>query len=310
MAAGILENDNLMYVGDRAWHGLGTRLDNPVNSEEALRIAKLDWSIEQVPIYAGTKQVDGYLGNIRSDTKECMGIITQKYKVLQNKDAFAFVDDIMNQDEIECKYESAGSLYNGKRVWMLAKMPNFFLVGDEVESYLFITNSHDGKSSVRVGVTNVRIVCNNTLQLAINTASRTWSARHMGSIEGRKQEAMETLGFAQKYITAMNERAEQMASTKANINKFVNLLFPFNEEASERIKRNTKEIQDFIINVHNTKDDLANFKNTAWGCYNAFADWFSNSEPQRKSATFETNRFVSMLDGSDLNEKAQAILVG
>ena len=308
MAAGILENDNLFVVGERAWHGLGVRLDNPINSEDALRIAHLDWSVEQVPIYAGTKQVEGYLGNVRSDTKECLGIITSKYKILQNIDAFSFVDDIMNQDSIECKYESAGSLYNGQRVWMLAKMPSSFILGDEVDQYLYISNSHNGKSSVHVGCTSIRIVCANTLNLAMNSAKRTWSARHMGSIEGRKQEAMETLGFAQKYIDAMKIKAEEMAAIKFDINTFVDQLFPFNEEASNRIKNNQKEVRDYIISVHNNKNDLGNFRSTAWGCYNAFADWMSNSEPQRKSSTFETNRFVSMLDGSDLNIRAQEIL--
>jgi len=309
MAHMIEQNDSLFSgSGIRPWHGIGTIVEGTLTSADALHVAGLDWTVKQVPIYAGTKEVEGYLGNIRSDTKDCLGIITGKYKICQNSEAFAFVDDIMSQDETPCQYESAGSLNNGKRVWMLAKLPEHTLLGDKYERYLCFSNSHDGKSSIKVMTTNVRVVCNNTLTLATNSASRILSIRHMGSIEGKKREAMETLNFASEYIKAFDEKALEMTKTKFKIDKFLDEMFPVDEDASNCIKKRNESTREDILSIHNSKNDLSNFKNTAWGIYNAVSDWNSNAEPLRKTDTFAENRFINFMDGSSILEKSQLIL--
>jgi phage/plasmid-like protein (TIGR03299 family) len=307
MASEITASDSLFVVGEKPWHGLGTILDNPPSCEDAIKIAGIDWTVEQVPIYAGTKQVEGYLANIRSDNKDVLGIITKKYKVVQNIEAFDFVNDIMNNNDVQCQYESAGSLSGGKRVWLLAKIPDRKVLDLDVSSYLFFTNSHDGKSSLKCGLTDIQIVCNNTLQLAIKNAPRMWSLRHMSSIEGKKKEAMETLGFAKNYIEEFNKKAEILYNKKYNIDKFLDILLPI-KDVSERIKRNVEKSRDYIKNIHNNAEYMQNFKNTAWGCYQSVTDWYSNSEPLRKTDTFENKRLAEFFDGSTIYETTQQIL--
>lgn len=307
MASGILENDNLFVVGKPAWHGFGTVLNNPPTCAEALRISKLDWSVEKVELYAGNKVVEDYIANIRSDTNDVLGIVTPKYHIVQNIDAFDFVDDIMSNEEYECTYESAGSLFGGKRVWILARMPNKKILDEDVASYMFFSNSHDGKSSLKCGVTNVQICCNNTLQLAINSAPRVWSMRHMSSIDEKKREAMQTLKFASTYIEAFNVRAEKLANKKFNIDKFLDVYLPL-DDLTERVKRNTEQTRNYIKNVHDTKDYIGNIKNTAWGCYQAFTDWSSNADPLRASDTYAEKKLVSFFDGSVDYDKVQNIL--
>ena len=304
MSHGIMENDTVMHVGS-AWHNLGISIKEAVSSVDALRIANLDWQVASEKVIIRNKETE-YFANVRSDTNETLGIVTGKYSILQNNEAFGFVDDIMQNSET--KYESAGSLFNGRRVWMLAKMPEENILDDIISPYLFFTNSHDGKSSIRVGLTPVRVVCNNTLQLAINTSQRTWKTVHKGSIEGKRVEAMETLGFASKYIDSFKLRAEQLVSVHMNIDDFLDKMFPLKDNASNCITRNIESVREKVRIIHNTKPDLANFQNTGWVIYNAIADHFSNSEPLKRTDTFETKRFVSMLDGSDMLEKAELII--
>jgi len=308
MASQILENDSMFSAhGIRPWHGLGTVIDDAPSSEDAIRIAGLDWSIEQVQIYAGTKEVDGYFGNVRSDTKECVGIITDKYKIVQNSEAFSFVDDIMAQKDLPCKYETAGSLFNGRRVWMLVEMPTRTLLGDEVKNYLWVSNSHDGTSSMKAGISPIRVVCNNTLTAALNSSPRVWSFRHMGDLENRKREAMETLGLATDYLDELESFAEMMASKKVNIIKFVDKLFPIDEEATDRQIFTIEEEKRKIISLSEVAN-ISNFKGTAWGAWNAVADHISNSDPKRKTDTLQRSKFVDFMDGSKLLVRAQKIL--
>lgn len=309
MSHGITEFDNLFVSFKPAWHGLGTVVDEALSSEDALRIAKLDWDVVPQPVFMQSgKQIEKVFTNVRSDIDESLGIVSGKYKILQNRDAFAFVDDLMGLDEAVVKYESAGSLWGGERVWMMARIPDSKILDDTIANYLFISNSHDGKSSVKIGLTNTRIVCNNTLQLATETAPRVWSARHMSSIEGRKKEALETLGFSSNYIKQMEGRANKLYNISVEPNYILEKLFVLKEDVSERVKRNILETREEILSIHNNKNDLGNFRKTGWGVYSAVADYVSNSEPLRKTDTFETKRFVSYMDGNDLLSKAQQLI--
>lgn len=306
MASGILENDTMFSANNiRPWHPLGKVIKDAPSSDKAIEIAGLDWSVEQVQIYAGTKPVEGLLGNIRSDTKDCLGIITKRYSIVQNKEAFAFIDDIVGDG---CVYETAGSLWNGKRVWMLVKMPETNILGDAIENYLCFTNSHDGISAVKVCISNIRVVCNNTLTLALSSAQRMWSFRHMGDIQSKKQEAAETLDLASKYLLSLSEKAEDMVKKSVDIDKFILKLLPVTKDMSKRKTENAQLVRDAIVSIHNNKDDLGNFRKTSWGVYNAVADFVSNSEPLRKTATMQENKFLSFVDGNDLLLKAQKIL--
>lgn len=309
MSHGITETDNLFVAYTPAWHGLGTVVDKALTSDEALKIAHLDWEVLQQPVFMQSgKRIAETFANVRSDIDEPLGLVTGRYKILQNKDAFRFMDELVGNEEIPCKYESAGSLDGGKRVWMMARLPDQKILDDLICSYVFVSNSHDGKSSVKIGVTNTRICCNNTLQMAISDAPRMWTARHMSSIEGRQKEAAETLKFSSNYLEKFNKKAEEYSQIRTDVSVFLDKLFVVNEKATDRIRKNIEQSREEVLRIHNSKNDLGNFRNTAWGIYNAVADFVSNSEPLRKTETFETKRFVSYLDGNDMLLKAQMIL--
>lgn len=311
-----LNNNDWMVSGNgiRPWHGIGTVVQGCPTSDEAIKLAKLDWDVLQYPVYAnedalhfadGNIRCDGYFANVRSDTEDVLGIVKGRYKVLQNREAFDFVDDIVGNGEVEVKYETAGSLFNGRRVFLLTRLPDMKVLGDDVENYLFFTTTHDGSGSFMAGISNVRVVCNNTLQLAIRTAQRSWKCRHTESIQGKKQEAQQSLGLAVKYMAESKGLAEQMARKIINEEQFFRSLFG----ATHMTEKNNEALTLAIHDIYHTKDDLANFRGTAWGMYNAVADFVSNGEPLRKSRNFEQKKLKGFFDGYRLLGKAQGILL-
>lgn len=308
MAAGLLEYDWMMSAKERPWHGIGTVVEEAPTSEEAIKIAKLDWKVEQLPIKAGKIEISNYFANIRMDTKQPLGVVKNRYKIVQNSEAFDFVDGIIGNDEIECRYETAGSLFNGKKIFLLVKLPNKELLGDEVENYIFFTNSHDGSSAFMAGITNVRVVCNNTLQMAISGAKRTWYCRHTESINSKKQQAQESLGLAVKYMDSMDKVAEDLFKKKIDEEKFFRKLFDA-KYIKDQAEKNKEIMIERMHILYNEKDDLQNFKGTAWGMYNAVADYISNSVPFRKTSTYQENKLDRFFGGDYILETAQNVLM-
>lgn len=184
--------ETMFSVRETPWHGLGRIIMDAPASREALELAGLDWQVESRNIYSGTgAMIPGYRANVRSTDDAVLGVVSDRYRIVQNKEAFQFTDDLLGEG---VTYETAGSLQGGKKVWMLARLPRKYLIaGDQVEPYLVIFNSHDGSSGVKVAMTPIRVVCQNTLNLALNTAKRSWTARHTENVLLRVQDARETL---------------------------------------------------------------------------------------------------------------------
>ena len=204
------------------------------------------------------------------------------------------------------RYETAGSLADGKRVWMLAKMPDTRVLDDVVEPYLCLTNGHDGFSSLKVCMTPVRVVCQNTLNMALRGAKRTWTVRHSGNINAKMEEAQQTLGLAQDYMKEFAEEAEELYSIKvspAQFKKLSNTLFPITDEMSRR-----KEEAQYLLQCQLKEawdmDDLGNIKGTGWGFMNAVSDMSTHRPPARKTANYQENMFIYTIDAPALLDQA------
>jgi phage/plasmid-like protein (TIGR03299 family) len=229
--------------------------------------------------------------------------------VAQNKDVFAFADDLIGNGRTKCTYETAGSLFNGRRVFMLVNMPEGRIVGDEYRPYLCLSNAHDGSACLQVFLTGIRVVCNNTLSAALNTAKRKISIRHLSMMEQRKDEAVMTMGAASKYFRDLEAFASQLAGRKVNIVKVLDNLFPVSREMTVRQVKSNREVKEVIKNLLKQKDDLQNLKGTAWGAYSAIADYRSNAQPKRKTATYADNKMARFIDGDPVMNQAQDIIL-
>jgi phage/plasmid-like protein (TIGR03299 family) len=310
---GLMENDFMVSGhGIVPWHGIGAVLDGVMTSDEAIKAAHLEWEVKQEPVFTATnwaQPIPGYVANVRSDTKEVLGLVSERYCVAQNRDVFYFADDLIGNGEVECSYETAGSLFNGRRVFMLVNMPEGRIVGDEYQPYLCLSNSHDGSACLQVLLTGIRVVCNNTLTAALHTAKRKISIRHLSIMGQRKREAIRTMGAASKYFHDLETFADMLAGRKVSLTKVLNKLFPESREMSKRQIEANNEIKQMIDDILRQKDDLQNFKGTAWGAYSAIADYRSNAEPRRRTKTYQDSKMAMFLDGDDIMNKAQDIIL-
>ena len=279
------------------WHGLGTPISHLMTSEEALNASGLNWDVEARPIYTDNGiQIPGYIANTRNTDNSVLGVVTNKYTIVQNRDAFNFTDNLIGKGAI---YETAGSLRNGKRVFMLAQLPKQKILGDEFGNFICFTNTHDGTGAVRVLMTPTRVVCNNTLNLALNNSKRMWSCKHMGKMEDKLHEAEETLFRADKYMTELGVVAERLANISLNndqVREIVEEMFPMTDDDTERAKANmTKAKNEFMVAYY--MPDIEKFRGTAWGLLNAAADWIDHSSPQRNTATYNERNFERIVYG-------------
>lgn len=295
------EVETMMYTREPVWHGLGTKVDESPTSADALRLSGLDWTVEQRPVFMRGVQtpIPNYKANVRNTDGTVLGIVTDRYTIVQNNDAFSWTDSLIGGG---VRYETAGSLKGGRKIWLLAKMPSAKVAGDEVEPYLCFTNTHDGSGAVKVCMTPVRVVCANTLNLALRTASRSWSMKHVGNLEDKLYEARVTLELADRYMLELDEQAQRLANVTVTDEKLMKLLeemFPCKEDATERQKNTVKTAKDEFMICY-FMPDLAKFRGTAWGVVNAMADMVDHSKPQRNTQNYRENNWGRIMDGHPL----------
>lgn len=304
--------ETMFSVRQVPWHGLGRIIQDAPTSDDALVAAGLDWEVTPQPIYLKDSEdaIPDNFANVRSDNGKVLGVVSQRYSIVQNKDAFAFTDALLGDGEV--RYETAGSLKEGRQVWMLAKMNREYdILGDKVDPYIAFVNSHDGSGAVRVLMTPVRVVCANTLNMALRNNSRQWSTRHIGDVSTRLNEAQRTLKLANEYLVGLNEQAAVLADIKINefrIRELVNELIPIDTKASTRTQDTAKLKQKGILQALKA-DDIKKFRGTGWAFYNAVTDFIGHAEPVRKTSTFTENRFASVIGGDRLMDKATELLL-
>ena len=308
--------ETMFYTREKPWHGMGTRVEEAPTSADALRLAGLDWVVEPKPVYVelntifgkSMTEVTGFKANTRDVDGHVLGIVTDAYRIVQNVDAFQFTDNLIGGD---VHYETAGSLGNGKRIWLLAKLPETEIVGDKTERYLVFTNTFDGSGSVRVACTPVRVVCQNTLNCALGNAKRAWSIRHTANIGERLVEAHQALQLEDTYIEALKCNAELLATQHLSnweLDNLVNQLFPIDEDATQLIVRRNFERKALFKTALNA-DDLQNFRNTKWQFVNAAADMADHAQPMRMTTTSRENRLKDVFNGHPLLDRAYELVM-
>lgn len=300
--------ETMMYVREKPWHELGTMVQEAPTSADALRLAGLDWKVEQQDVVLSSGLlVPGYKVNVRNTDQSVLGIVTDKYRVVQNEEAFAFTDNLIGGD---VRYETAGSLSGGKKVWMLARLPDKLIAGDQTETYMCFSNTHDGSGAIRVCMTPIRVVCNNTLNYALRTAKRSWAVRHTGNIEKKIHEARMCLELGEAYMDGLARYADDMANitvTREEIAAILDELFPVAEDASKRAKTNAQKVKDEYM-VCWFAPDIAKFRDTAWGALNAMSDMVTHNAPRRQTATYWENNWGRIMNGHVLMDRMAELL--
>lgn len=307
MAANV---ESMFYVRETPWHGLGKQVEEALDSQSALKEAGLDWKVEQMAVFTGDgKVVPGYKANIRDRDRRVLGVVTDRYKVVQNLEAFSFTDDLLGRG---VRYETAGSIQDGKKVWILARMPREYIItGEQITPYLVFSNSHDGSGAIRVALTPIRVVCQNTLNLALENAKRSWSMIHTGDIKGKLKEAEQTLGLAEKYMTALGKEVEQLQKVKLTDRKvleWIDQLLPVEADASRQQKKNVGRIREDMRRRYFDAPDLQQVGKNGYRFINAVSDYATHSKPLRETANYKENLFARTADGHPLIDKAYQLV--
>ena len=303
MAANV---ETMFSVREKPWHGLGTIVKEAPTSADAIRLAGLDWSVVQEPIYTNfNRVVEGYRANVRSSDRKVLGVVSDRYKVVQNVDAFSFTDELLGKG---VRYETAGSLQEGKKVWLLARLPREYIIaGERISPYLVFSNTHDGSGSVRVAITPVRVVCNNTLNLALGTAKRSFSMIHTGNIQDKIQEAKDTLFMAEEYMDCLGVEFEQLRRQKitdAQVKEYIELLLPMEKDPTPIQSKNIIRLREDMMKRYYDAPDLQKVGNNAYRFINAVSDFATHSNPLRRTANYNENLFARTVDGNPIIDRA------
>lgn len=307
MAANV---ETMFYTREKPWHGLGTMVAEAPNSKDALRLAGLNWKVLQEPVYTENKElIQGYKANVRDTDRKVLGVVTDRYKVIQNEEAFAFTDTLLGKG---VRYETAGSLQEGRRVWMLARLPREFIIGGErISPYMVFSNTHDGSGAVKTALTPIRVVCNNTLNLALRTAKRSWSMIHTGDISGKIEEAKNTLLLADEYMTALGQEFENLRKIKLSekqVLDYIKILLPMEENYSLLQKRGVEKLRADMKMRYFDAPDLKDVGNNGYRFVNAVSDFATHSTPRRKTANYKENIFARTADGNPMIDRAYQLV--
>ena len=307
MAANV---ETMFYTREKPWHGLGTMVAEAPNSKDALRLAGLNWKVLQEPVYTENKElIQGYKANVRDTDRKVLGVVTDRYKVIQNEEAFAFTDTLLGKG---VRYETAGSLQEGRRVWMLARLPREFIIGGErISPYMVFSNTHDGSGAVKTALTPIRVVCNNTLNLALRTAKRSWSMIHTGDISGKIEEAKNTLLLADEYMTALGQEFEDLRKIKLSekqVLDYIKILLPMEENYSLLQKRGVEKLRADMKMRYFDAPDLKGVGNNGYRFVNAVSDFATHSTPRRKTANYKENIFARTADGNPMIDRAYQLV--
>jgi len=302
--------ESMFYVRVAPWHNLGICVEEALSSEEALEKSELDWTVMQRPIMTAVYDpIPGYKANIRDTDNRVLGVVTDRYKIVQNHEAFSFVDGLLGEG---VRFETAGSLYEGRKVWMLAKLPNRYnMNGEEIEPYLVFTNSHDGNSSIRVACTPIRVVCQNTLNLALNTAKRIWSTVHVGDLAAKMGEAHNTLRLAETYMGKLGDEFARLSQTSLSDTKvieYIEMLLPMDDDPSDIHKRNIEHIREDLRIRYFDAPDLSHVGRNAYRFVCAVSDFATHAEPLRNTINYRENVFAKTISGNPLIDKAYDIV--
>lgn len=298
-------NRELPYV-----NALGTaNIETATSVVEALDMAGLNWDVEPRRIYdENGNPYDNYVMNTRVSDNKPFAVVSDRYRIVQNYEAFDFVNNLVDEG---FKFDKAGQFRDGKSVWVMGQLPETKILGDNVANNIVFTNSHDGTSGVKIMMTPVRVVCSNMLNLALKKADRSWATKHTNHIYSKLEEAKYTLGLANKYMEELNNEAERLATIKMSdneIEKIFDILFPVDVlNDSQRKIDNIAVMKNNFIQCYNA-DDIKQFKGTAYGAINAMSDFVSHKDPARNTIDYYENSWNRLVNGhSDLDRFYKAV---
>ena len=270
-----------------AWHGLGTILTDEVTTSQMLGAAHLaNWDVRCEDITLPGRSHREFYAVTRTNPfdgeADVLGVVGERYKVVQNEDLFSFADNLLDGG----RWETAGSIKNGTVVFGSLALDREIVLDpngatDKINTYMLVHTSHDGSLAVQASITPVRVVCQNTLNMALSGVKQSYKVRHTQTVDGKVAAAREALGIAHKYLDAFDVEARELFEQSVTDQQFFDIITKVYPKPEADTKGNITKWENKVdvLNDIYFGETCANIKGTAWGAYNALTerlDWYRN----------------------------------
>lgn len=289
------------------WHAIGKSVEECTNMEQVLRASGLDYTVEMRPVYFdnGIKIPNRY-ATVRTSDNHPYDVLSDKFQIIQNRDAFDFVNYMGD----ELSFEKAGETQNGM-VYIIGKLPDVSILGDAFTPHVIFRNGFNGKIKITAAISPLRLVCQNQFNFAFKNAASAITIRHVGNAEAKLVEAKETLRMCADYMQELNTMAEHFAGMKISgpqMERVVKYLFPIPDDTNiNPFKRKNLEDQRAAFLRAHEQEDNRNFRGTAWGLVNAYTDFITHKEPAGKRSDRFEGKFVNTTFKVAMNPIVNAI---
>lgn len=319
-------------VKEKAWHGLGQIVEDYPTSEEAIIYAGLDYTVEKRKLFTFDSdnqhgnpdadliipeiEVPDYFATLRTDTDEVLGVVGKDYEIVQNTEAFQFFDSLVG-GKGGIRYETAGALGRGEKIFITAKLPDFLRVGraDLIEQYLLLTTSHDGYGCITAAFTPIRVVCNNTLNAALRSTTKCVRIRHTLNAIDRLREAHKLLGITHRLAEDLEEVFNHWAKVRISdpaVKRLIQVAMAPNRETFQALQNGndealSKQYTNMVENAFSyamgdpTQQDEST-KGTLYGAFNGVTGYFQNVRNYRDDEA----KFKSIIQGTALQRSGKA----
>lgn len=293
----------------------GIEIYDAKDSLDALQQAGLDWEVEKRNLFYidydnfnQPKNIGEYQGNFRKDTNQFLGISTDRYNLLQNREAFSILDNLK-----DFTFLKGGTTTKGKKVYLIGDSNNDFYIDgqtDQVKLYYTFIHGHDGKNGIKFLISPMRVVCINQLNYNFKHADFKFSFAHTGDLVAKMQILVQLTNKAHKYTAELQQEIQRQLNTKItfDIEPMLRTLFPIEDKDSKKIIEDKEQAIISILDLYNNKPDLQNYKGTEFGVISAISDYTSHKQPLRETKTYYDTALIKMLEGSDIIEQAREYL--
>ena len=283
------------------WSKVGKSVEECKSMEAVLRASGLDYTVEMRPVFMDTgmqfnprdlTMIPNRFVTVRTSDGHPYDVVSDKFEIIQNREAFDFVNYMGD----ELTFEKAGETANGM-VYIIGKLPEVSILGDAFTPYVLFRNGFNGKTKITAAISPLRIVCQNQFNFAFKHTNNAITIRHVRNAEAKLEEARETLRMTADYMEQLNLMAERFATMKISgpqMERVVKYLFSIPEDtAINPFKRKNLEDQRAAFLKAHEQEDNRNFRGTAWGLINAYTDFITHKEPAGKREDRFEGKFVN-----------------
>ena len=301
--------ENMFYTGAEPWHGLGEKLEQAPTISEAITASGLDWEVGLKDLFTRDGEEVPARATYRKSDNSILGVVGPRYVPLQNHEAFDWFQPFI--DNGEASLHTGGSLSHGQKVWVLAQLnrdPSEIVPGDEVQKFILLSNSHDGKTAIRVGYTPIRVVCVNTLAFAHqHKESQLLRIRHTRSAKSNLDNVRDIMDNINAGFEATAEQFRFLASRdfhQGSVRQYVKTMLGVEKKHEGDLKTRTlNTINTVLRTIHGPKQDMPGVRGTWWAAYNGYNEWLNYERGRTTNNRLESLWFGQA--GTDNNKALQ-----